>query len=140
VTPPRFALVPVTALRPHEEIQEPLVERLLEDIRTAGTVVDPIWVESKHFVILNGHHRYEALRRLDVELVPVFVIEYDDPQMELHRWNSGPPLTKAEVVRRARARKLFPPKTSRHVWVGPDPPPHATPLSALRRAEVQPPG
>lgn len=129
---PKFRLLPVASLHPHERVDEADVEHLVSEIRSLGLVREPIWVARGDDVILNGHHRYAALRKLGVRWVPAWVIEYTDPAMELLRWSPGPPLEKAEVVRRARVGSLFPPKTSRHVWHGPPPAPHPTTLAELQ--------
>lgn len=128
---PTFELVPVDGLLLHEEIDGEAVGRLAEEIRRDGIVRDPIWVARGSRVILNGHHRYAALRRLGVARVPAWVFDYEDDEMvRLDRWNPGPPISKAQVVRRARAHRLFPPKTTRH-RLGLELPERPTPLSAL---------
>ncbi len=129
---PSFELVPARTLLPHEQIDEADVERLASDLRKRGLLEEPIWVARRERVILNGHHRFAALQRLGARWVPAWVIDYADPEMELARWGSGPPLTKQEVIRRARAGELFPPKTSRHIWHGPTPAPHPTTLAELQ--------
>ncbi len=131
-TAPAFRLVPVASLHPHEQFDEGDVERLVKEIRSQGLVREPIWIAGAEGVILNGHHRYEALRRLGVRRVPAWVVDYSNSAMELNRWNPGPSLEKAEVLRRAREGVLFPPKTSRHVWRGPMPAPHPTTLAELQ--------
>ncbi|MCI4353643.1 MAG: ParB N-terminal domain-containing protein [Thermoplasmata archaeon] len=130
--PPEFRLVPVTSLLPHEQVDEADVGRLAREIRTRGLVREPIWVTRAEGVILNGHHRYAALRTLGVRRVPAWVVDYSNPAMALGRWGKGPPLEKDDVIRRARAGALFPPKTSRHVWRGPVPEPHPTTLAELQ--------
>lgn len=129
---PEFRLVPVASLHPHEQIEEADVERLVKEIRSQGLVREPIWIAEPEGVILNGHHRYEALRRLGVRRVPAWAVDYSDTAMELNRWSPGPPLDKAEVVRRAQEGSLFPPKTSRHLWHGTMPAPHPTTLAELQ--------
>ncbi len=129
---PEFRLVPVESLFPHEEVDEADVDLLVHQIRAQGIVREPIWVTEADGVILNGHHRYAALRKLDVRRVPAWAVDYPDPAMEVGRWNAGPPFDKAEVVRRAREGPLFPPKTTRHVWRGPAPAPHPTTLAELQ--------
>jgi L-serine kinase (ADP) len=130
--PPEFKLVPVRSLHPHEQVDEADVKRLVQEIRNLGLVREPIWVARDNGVILNGHHRYAALRKLGVRRVPAWEVDYFDPAMELLRWTPGPPLDKSDVVLRAHARSLFPPKTSRHVWHGPPPVPHPTTLAELQ--------
>jgi L-serine kinase (ADP) len=110
----RFALLRPERLRVHEQIVPERVEWLVQEIRGSGRVEQPILVARGSGVVLDGHHRFEALRRLGVQKVPAWVIEYDDPIVQLSRWSDGPPLSKSEVVERARAGRPFPPKTSRH--------------------------
>jgi L-serine kinase (ADP) len=129
---PEFRLVPVNSLRPHERVEAEDVERLARELRAGGLVREPIWVSNGEGVILNGHHRYAALKKLGVRKVPVWAVDYADPAMELGRWGPGPKLEKGEIVRRALDRQLYPPKTSRHVWHGPAPSPHPTTLAELQ--------
>ncbi len=134
---PEFRLVPVGLLLPHEQVDSEDVRRLAAALRVQGLVREPIWVSETESVILNGHHRYAALQRLGVRRVPAWVVNYSDPAMQLGRWSPGPPLEKAEVVRRARAGDLFPAKTSRHVWHGPAPTPRVTTLAELQAEEPE---
>ncbi|MGI0072058.1 MAG: ParB N-terminal domain-containing protein [Thermoplasmata archaeon] len=112
----RFALVPLDALRAHERVVPRKVTRLVAELRRSGVFVDPIWVARGTDVILNGHHRVAALRRLGAERVPAWVVDYDSDVVSLDRWTPGPPIPKAEVVRRARSGALFPPRTTRHTF------------------------
>lgn len=129
---PEFRLVPISGLLPHEQVEEPDVARLTAELRRQGSLREPIWVSAAEGVILNGHHRHAALLRLSARRIPAWAIDYADPAMELARWSPGPPLEKAEIVRRARAGQLFPPKTSRHIWHGPPLPPRVTRVAELQ--------
>jgi L-serine kinase (ADP) len=113
--PPTFRLIPLTELREHEEVEPDKVEELVEDLRRSKVVADPIWVAAGSGVILNGHHRVAALRRLGAERAPAWEIDYSSPDVRLERWNDGPPISKADVERRAREGRLFTPKTTRHI-------------------------
>jgi hypothetical protein len=127
---PEFRLIPIDSLQIHEEIDPEKVDELVREIRASGVVVEPIWVAEDSHVILNGHHRFSALRQIGAVKVPAWVVAYDDPRVELDRWSPGPPLSKAEVVARARAAQPFPPKTTKHTISAPLPS-HPTPLSDL---------
>lgn len=155
-----FALVPLDALRPHERIVPSKVRALTAELRRTGVFVDPVWIARGSLVILNGHHRVAALRRLGAVRIPAWVVEYDGELVSIDRWTPGPPISKADVVRRARAGALFPPQTTRHRFsvalphqptplselMDPDrrsgPPAHRRPTSARRpsRARSSPPG
>ncbi len=109
-----FLLLPIAELKAHEKYEEENVVELIEEIRRAGAFADPIWVARGSLVILNGHHRVEAARRLGFARVPAFVLDYESDLVSLEPWRPGLPITKAEVVDRAQKGELFPPKTTRH--------------------------
>ncbi len=125
-----FELVPVRRLLAHERIDPAKVDELVAEFVSSGVFSDPIWVARGSLVILNGHHRVAAMQRLGGERIPAWVVDYDDPGITLDRWSPGPPIAKAEVVRRARAGELFPPKTTRHRFAV-EPPAHPTPMREL---------
>ncbi|HTT17010.1 MAG TPA: ParB N-terminal domain-containing protein [Thermoplasmata archaeon] len=111
---PVFALVPLERLRGHEEHESGKVDELVAELRRTGEFREPIWVARDTWVILNGHHRVEASRRLGLKFVPAWVFDYHGDHVELDRWRPGPPIDKEEVVRRAHRGRPFPPKTTRH--------------------------
>lgn len=122
---------PLDRLLIHEEIDGGHVDHLASEIRRLGRFHEPIWVARGSGVILNGHHRFAALKRLDARWVPAWTFDYlDDRSITVGRWGSSEPIEKSEVIRRALARAPFPPKTTRHrlqVTL----PAHSVPLSDL---------
>jgi len=118
ITQLRYAILDIGKLRPHERTAPELLERLLEAIRTDGFLRRPVLVEDEHFVILDGHHRYEALRLLGCVRIPVYLVRYEDPAIGLTTWPGAvvKTVTKAEVVSRGTRGDLFPPKTTRHLF------------------------
>lgn len=109
-----FVLVPLETLHAHERVIPSKVQALEEELRRAGVFVDPIWVARGTGVILNGHHRVAALRKLGARRIPAWVLDYDSDLVRVDRWSPGPPISKQEVLRRAREGKLFSPQTTRH--------------------------
>lgn len=130
MTAPEFRLLPLDQLRVHEEVVEAEVVQLVGELRSEGTVREPLWIARGSLVILNGHHRYNALRRMGARLAPAWLLDYDDPEIELGRWGEGPSLTKAEVVERGLSGRPYPPKTTRH-QIRHSLPHHPTPLAEL---------
>lgn len=114
MSPPEFALVPIARLKRHEAFEASKVDRLVAEIKRTGEFTDPIWVARGSFVILNGHHRVEALRRLGARRAAAWIFDYHGDAVELQRWDAGPPIAKEEVEERAERGELFPPKTTRH--------------------------
>jgi hypothetical protein len=127
---PRFELIPLSELKIHEEIDASDLERLVERIRADGQVNEPLLVAEQDHVILNGHHRYAALRALGARWAPAWVVDYESAEIQLDRWTPGPPIAKVEVVQRARTGQPFPPKTTRH-RLSVELPAHPTPLEDL---------
>jgi L-serine kinase (ADP) len=125
-----FELLPIDALREHERVDPAKVQRLADEIRSTGVSEEPIWVARGSHVILNGHHRFAALKALGARRVPAWVVDYASDVVTLDRWTKGPPISKDEVVRRAESGELFPIQTTRHSFSA-ELPPHPTPLAEL---------
>jgi len=136
---PEFVLVRLAELRAHEEVDPDKVRQLAEEIVRSGVFEEPIWVARGSNVILNGHHRVAALRSLGAERIAAWYVDYFDDAISLDRWTPGPPVSKEEVVRRARESRLFSPRTTRHA-LRETPPPRSTPIADLgvgKRAPAQ---
>ena len=117
-TPPslRFVIVELDRLHGHEQIRPALLVELTERIRADGVLKRPILVADRDFVILDGHHRAEALRVLGCRRIPVYVVDYDSDLVAVGTWRDAvvSVVSKADVIRRGLANDPFPPKTTRH--------------------------
>lgn len=129
---PSFTLLEASRLKPHEETDEDNVKRLADRIRRDGEIVDPVLVDRATGVILDGHHRYRALRQLDCSLVPCYRVAYLESTITVETWDESDPVNKREILRRGMDGDLFPAKTTRH-RARIELPARATPLSRLRR-------
>lgn len=103
--------VPIAQLRDHEEVEPERVRSLASEIQKHRRVA-PLLVEKTHHVILDGHHRKEALRLLGFTRVPCVRVDY--AHVQLGHWRSDLAPTKEEVIQRALRGERFPPKTTRH--------------------------
>ena len=74
---PRLALLRLSDLRAHEEILPGNLARVLGSIVDTGRLYKPIIVDEKTHVIIDGHHRYAALRILGARRVPALLASYD---------------------------------------------------------------
>ena len=112
----RFEVFEIGSLHGHERIRPALLEQLTEQIRRDGYLRRPILVADRDFVILDGHHRVEAVRALGARRIPAYLIDYFSDIVQLGIWPEAvvAVVTKEEVIRRGRTGDLFPPKTSRH--------------------------
>ncbi len=103
--------VPIAQLRDHEEVETERVQSLANEIQKRRRVA-PLLVEKTHGVILDGHHRKEALRLLGLSRAPCLRVDY--AHVRLGHWHSDLSPTKEEVIHRALRGERFPPKTTRH--------------------------
>ena len=110
-------LIEVRRLHAHEQVEPDLLERTIEEIKRDGYLKKPILVAQDDYVILDGHHRFEALRELGCQRIPCYLIDYFSDAVQLGLWPEATvrDVTKEEVVRRGLAGELFPPKTTRHI-------------------------
>lgn len=128
---PTFELVPIERLKPHEAIDEAGVRAIVSDLHHRRIFREPIWVARGSYVILNGHHRWAAMRAIGAHRIPAWVFDYfDDETIHLDRWTPGEPISKDEVVQAGESGRLFPQKTTRHRLTT-ELPHHDVPLSAL---------
>ncbi|MDH7555671.1 MAG: hypothetical protein QHG94_01860 [Candidatus Methanosuratincola sp.] len=85
-------LPPVTAvaigeLRPHEEYDRKILYEVALSLQTERMVRDPIIVDASSLMILDGTHRYWALRRMGCLSVPVAMYDYASSSVGIARWN-----------------------------------------------------
>lgn len=104
-------------IKPHERFSEDNVRLLILDLKSSGVLRKPVVVERENYVLLDGHHRLEAFKRLGVGAIPAVLVDYWDPRIVVKSWSDGKVFEKREVVERAIRGDLFPPKTTRHVFV-----------------------
>jgi len=118
---PRFALIEIRRLHGHEQIRPALLRELTEQIRRDGMLKIPVLVADRDFVILDGHHRVEALRALGCKRVSVYLVDYASDLVNLGTWPDAAVVvvTKQDVIRRGLSNDLLPPKTTRHTLASP---------------------
>ncbi|NPA23964.1 MAG: ParB N-terminal domain-containing protein [Crenarchaeota archaeon] len=75
----------ISKLIPHESTIEERVRELIESIRRTG-LQEPIIVDSETYMIIDGHHRVEACKRLGITKIPALLVNYLDDDIELRRW------------------------------------------------------
>lgn len=110
----KFDIVCISELRGHELPSESRVEELKNDLKRRGLLIKPIVVDRNTMVILDGHCRCDALKRLGCSKVAVRFVDYSSKEIDVESWN-GERITKEEVVEAGLSGKLMRPKTSRHI-------------------------
>lgn len=131
---PAVSLLPIHSLLPHEEHDPQHAGEVASQLKENGLWRTPLLVERQHLIILDGHHRFEAAKRLGLTHVPAMLIAYGDPRLSLSSWRAGEKWMAQDIISRALSGRLCPIKTTRHKM---HPPIEkiAIPLAHLRLAE-----
>lgn len=125
--------MPVEVLRPHEQVIQKKVDQLERMTIRWDAYTKPLLVDGATGTILDGHHRFEIAKRLDLQCLPCVVVDYlYDDSITLLLWPSSDRegITKDDVIQAGLSGDLMPPKTSRHL-LSDDLPPISVPLSRL---------
>lgn len=125
--------LPLEALRPHERTIESNLRKITRQIRTDERLELPILVDADTTVILDGHHRWKALRRIGGKRITVMSVDYPrESGIELARGPNCPieDLSRDSVIEKGLSDSVFPPKSTRHRVLFPYPTVN-TPLSEL---------
>lgn len=72
----KLELLPINELLVHEEVESYRLKRILADIALHRLIFKPIIVESKKFIVIDGHHRLAALKSLGAKYIPAYVADY----------------------------------------------------------------
>jgi len=112
-----ITLIKINKLKSHEAIEPKRLSKLVKRIKRDGYLRDPIVVDRKSLVILDGHHRLYALKVLGCKKVPVYLIDYksNNVRVYLRRKELIMNLIKKAVITKGKEGKPFPYKTTRHL-------------------------
>jgi hypothetical protein len=114
-------LCAISELLPHEECEQDRLEALLDLIVKDGVLKKPIAVDKGTRVILDGHHRFEALKCMGCKYIPCVMFNYKSPLILVKSFRDGKNIPKEQVLKAGLSGKLFPPKTTKHLvltWKG----------------------
>src|SRR2546428_13595482 len=114
---PRCAVAELRRLHGHERIRPALLKELTDLIRRDGFLKRPVLVADRDFVILDGHHRVEAVRSLGCTKIPAYLVDYESDIVSLGPWPEAPGavVSKEEAIRRGLTKDLFLPKPTRRI-------------------------
>jgi hypothetical protein len=81
-----ITVLEISSLHLHEEVIPELLDRLVETISRDAVLKHPIIVDRKTLVVLDGMHRVAALERLDCKKIPVCLVDYENPAVNVGCW------------------------------------------------------
>ncbi len=113
--PDHICFVDLGTLKEHEEIRPEYLEQLKDEILSDGILKMPIAVDKTTYIILDGHHRLHALKKIGCRRIPVILFDYQSAEIEVVPHREGETVTKEMVIRTALEGRRMPPKTSKHM-------------------------
>lgn len=106
--------LPVSQLRPSEQINIDRARTLARMITEKGRWTRPIFVEYRHSVIMDGHHRLFCAGELGLLSVPCVLLSYDDPNLYVTYWSKPGPVDVESIIQAGLSGDLMGFKTTNH--------------------------
>ncbi len=121
---PKIVLLLIDELKPHEKGSPLYLELLKQEILRDGVLKYPIIADEKTHVILDGMHRWLALKSLGYKLMPVILVDaFSNPKVRvgrrrIHRYISDPDeeITIEKVISVGLSERLMKPRSTRHFF------------------------
>ena len=111
----KIKLCKISELKPHENIDRNHLLAVKTSLIKEGLNF-PIVTDKDTNTILDSHHRFNIFKELKIKIIPVFYVDYSDDRIILDSWK-GQKVTKNEVISAANSGKLFPNKTTKHMFL-----------------------
>lgn len=114
----KIVMMSLSGLKSHESVSQKRLKVIISKIRADGVFRNPVVVENQELIILDGHHRVAALKKLGAKKIPAYLVDYHSPDIRIYlrRKNLLSGLIKECVIRTVLMGRVFPPKTTRHVF------------------------
>ena len=107
-------IVEMSILRGHEKVDEQRLSNLKNQIKSDGILKQPVTVDTNTNVVLDGHHRIQALKLLGCSKMPVLFVDYQSPQIGVRTSENGEEYPKSRVIEAALKGELLAPKSTWH--------------------------
>lgn len=111
--PPTIEFVDVATLRHIEGHSARRVTWLAKKIQAEGLWTKPVVLDREHHLVMDGQHRMEVARRLELAVIPALIFDYADVEV----WSLRPghyTVTAEEITQRALSGEIYPYKTAKH--------------------------
>jgi hypothetical protein len=112
-----YCLFDPNALAPTEQVDPSRVEDLEAKILSDGRWTEPITAHKDARFVMDGHHRLTVAKRLNLKVLPVLFLGYEE--VRVTAWRDGETVTPEDIFAMARSGRLYPFKTTRHIFNAP---------------------
>lgn len=109
-----ITLIEVCKLRHIEDYGRKRVAWLKEKIINENNWTVPLKVETSNYLVMDGQHRMEVAKLLNLKYVPCLLYSYDEVDVWSLRDNHI--VTAESVVKRALTENIYPYKTAKHAF------------------------
>ncbi|PIS08795.1 hypothetical protein COT75_04920 [Candidatus Beckwithbacteria bacterium CG10_big_fil_rev_8_21_14_0_10_34_10] len=112
----KIKLVDINKLNTHEAVVKDRVNQVFESIKLSGLLINPVVVDQKTLIVLDGHHRLAALKKMKAKKIPVLLVDYKSKNIKvyLRRKELMINVIKEAVIKKGLSNQHFPPKTTKH--------------------------
>jgi len=107
----------IEELKEHEEIRPDYLEALKNEILADGILKMPICIDKETCIILDGHHRLQALKRIGCKKIPCVLVDYQSENISVIPWREGETITKETIIDMALSGRKMSSKTSKHMII-----------------------
>ena len=106
--------IDINLLFPHEHVIVDKKEILKNNLKYKddSVIISSIIICNESKMIIDGHHRYFALKELGIEKIPVTKINYFSDKIITDKTDS---LMKHDIIENALDGKLYDPKSTKHL-------------------------
>lgn len=108
-------LIELAVLKQHEEVDPAHLRELKKEIESDKILKIAIAVDKNTNIILDGEHRFNALKELGCTKIPVTFVDYGLPDIKVQAWRNDERMTKKDVIEAGLNGKKLPPKTTKHM-------------------------
>jgi L-serine kinase (ADP) len=107
-----YELLNIKKIHPIENYIEKRKDLIFNKIKNDGYWIKPIIIDKSDFLIMDGHHRFEAAKELGFRNIPVIKIDYD--LIPIWSLRKSEIVTKELVKEKALKGDIYPNKTVKH--------------------------
>jgi hypothetical protein len=108
----KIELVSTNSLLPIEGFIEERKNDLFDEIKIQKRWIKPLVIEKNFNLILDGHHRFEVSKLLNLDLLPCIKVDYND--VELWSLRDELVVSRKKVIKKALEGDIYPCKTVKH--------------------------
>lgn len=103
-------------LLPHEHIDLNQVKNVLDSLETEKILKNAVVIDKKSWLILDGHHRFAALKKIWIKYIPTLSVDYNSDDIKLWFWREWFNDSKQQIIENAKKWILYPIKTTKHTF------------------------